>query len=74
LKTRFKKLDALKSCAKIVMALAILAGGLLLIRLCGEHRLQRFLDMTFLEKRYSKSTLVPKNPSAAIVSKKSTSN
>ena len=72
--TRFPKLDALKSCVTIVMALVIFAGGLLIIRLCGEHRLQRFLDMTFLEKRYSKNTMVPKNTSPVIVSKNSTSN
>jgi hypothetical protein len=74
LETRIQKLNALKSCAKIVMALAILAGGLLLIRLCGEQRLQRFLDVTFFDKRYSKNTMVPENPSPVIVSKNSISN
>jgi hypothetical protein len=73
LKTRFQRFDALKSCAKIVMAMAILAGGLLLIRLFGEERLQRFLDMVFLEKKYSKNTMEPENHSAFIVSINSTS-
>jgi hypothetical protein len=69
LKERFQKFDALKGCVKIVMALAIFAAGLLLIRLCGEHRLQRILNITLLEKRYSNPTMAPEKPSSLMVSK-----
>jgi hypothetical protein len=68
MRSRFQKFDALKSCAKVVMALTTLAGGLLLIRICGEQRLQRFFNMALLAIRYSKSILVQKSNSAAMVS------
>jgi hypothetical protein len=73
LKTKFQKIDVLKSCVKIVVALVIFAGGLLIIRICGEKRLQRFLDMTLLEKRYAKNTVVPQDSPPAIDTNNATS-
>lgn len=66
--SRFNKLDALKGCAAVVIALATLAGGLLLIRLCGEKRLQSLLDMSFLKKIIPNDTVVSENHPSTMVS------
>ena len=52
----------------VVIALATLAGGLLLIRVCGEQRLQSVLDMAFLKKMIPDNTAVSKNQPPAMVS------
>ena len=66
-KSRFEKFLILKSCATVVIALATLAGGLLLIRLCGEQRLQSLLDMSFLKKACPQNDGVSENHPAAMV-------
>jgi hypothetical protein len=67
-KRQFKKIDAVKSCAAVVIALAVLAGGLLIIRLCGEQRLQSLLDMSFLKKIITDTNVVSKNHPAKMIS------
>ena len=49
-----EKLDTLKSCLKVIMALATLAAGLLLIRLFGENRIQCFIGNVLPEKKAQK--------------------
>jgi hypothetical protein len=68
-KSSFGKLNALKSCAKVVIALATLAGGLLLIRICGEQRLQSLLDMAFLKRNIPDNTAVSNDHHSAMVSR-----
>ena len=67
-KKTFEKLNALKSFAKVVIALATLAGGLLLIRVCGEQRLQSLIDMAFLKKTVPDNAVVSKDHHPALVS------
>lgn len=67
-RTKFEKWNALKSCAKVVIALATLAGGLLLIRVCGEQRLQSLVNMVFLKKTIPDNAVVSKNRHVAMVS------
>jgi hypothetical protein len=68
MKTKFPKWNAIKGCAMVVIALATLAGGLLLIRVCGEQRLQSALDMAFLKKITPDNTAASKDQHPAMVS------
>jgi hypothetical protein len=52
----------------VVIALATLAGGLLIIRICGEQRLQSLLDMSFLKKIIPDTSVVSKHHPAKMVS------
>ena len=52
----------------VVVALATLAGGLLLIRICGEQRLQGLLNMAFLKKTIPDNAVVSKNHHPAMIS------
>lgn len=45
------KCHTFKSCAGVVLIGAAVAGFLLIIRLVGEKRLQRFLSFIFFSKR-----------------------
>ncbi len=40
-----------KSCAGVVLIGATVAGGLLIIRLVGERRFQRFLNMLLFKRK-----------------------
>ena len=44
----------IKSCASVIIIGVIAAAAMLIIRLVGEQRLQRFLDMIFQFKRKKK--------------------
>jgi hypothetical protein len=74
LNAAFQKLHTLKSCVKVVMALATLAGGLLLIRLCGEKRLQRFLNFIFFRRKYQKNAMTHEGREQTMVSHNVISN
>ncbi len=50
------------------MALATLAGGLFLIRLCGEERLQRFFNIVFIGRYYQKKALTHEGQRHSVVS------
>ena len=63
-----QKLDTLKSCAKVVLALATLAGGLFLIRVCGEERLQRFVNTIFMGGYYQKNAITHQDRTQSVVS------
>lgn len=45
------KCHTFKSCAGVFLITAIVAGFLIMVRLVGEKRLQRFLDFVFWFKR-----------------------
>lgn len=64
----FQKLDTLKSCVKVVLALATLAGGLFLIRVCGEERLQRFVNTIFMGGYYQKNAISHQDRTQSVVS------
>ncbi len=49
------QISTLKSCVGVALVGAALAGGFLLIRLVGEERLQRFLEI-FLFKNKKRET------------------
>ena len=74
LSTVFQKLVTLKSCAKVVMALATLAGGLFLIRVCGEERLQRIVNTIFMEGYYQKNEITHEDRIQSAVSHNLTSD
>jgi hypothetical protein len=45
------KCDTFKSCAGVIIIAGVLAGAILLIRLVGEQRLQRFLYFALFLRR-----------------------
>ncbi len=47
----FDSYNTFKSCAGVFLVVAAIAGGLLIIRLVGETRLQGFLNMLLSFKR-----------------------
>jgi hypothetical protein len=63
----FDKYHTLKSCAGVVLIGAVAAGMILIIRLVGEIRLQRFLNFILFFKRRNpeldlvSETLAPDN-------------
>jgi hypothetical protein len=54
-----KKLSAFTICVKFVMALVTLAGGLLLIRLFGEKRIQWILNNVLPKKQIQEQAWSP---------------
>ena len=63
----FDNYNTFKSCAGVFLVVAAIAGGLLIIRLVGETRLQGFLNMLLSFKRkepdldLAAESLVPEN-------------
>ena len=52
----------------VVIALATLAGGLLIIRVCGEQRLQSLIDMAFWKKTVPDKAMVASDHHLTVVS------